>query len=178
MAGSGQSRRRFHTPALSVQLGILLPALLERSLEVRHSAWDRDHAGAGAQQRDRAAEGGARRAEREEREPIPPLFAALPAPRALVLLTPHFVRGYAISALRASSDHFVPNQVCGSVSGAPAREAGEAGANPARAPLFRSVAEQQLQRAVTALPSGATKVRVLPLRPFCIQPVDSDGLPW
>ena len=41
-----------------------------------------------------------------------------------------------------------------------------AGANPARAPIFRSVAEQQLRRAVTALPSGATKVRVLPLRPF------------
>jgi hypothetical protein len=28
----------------SVQLGILLPFFSERSLEVRHSAWDRDHA--------------------------------------------------------------------------------------------------------------------------------------
>ena len=51
-----------------------------------------------------------------------------------------------------------------------------AGANPARAPIFRSVAEQQLRRAVNALPLRATKVRVLPLRPICIQPVESNGL--
>ena len=37
-------RRRSHKPAFSVQLGILLPFFSERSLEVRHSAWDRDHA--------------------------------------------------------------------------------------------------------------------------------------
>lgn len=42
LAGSGQSRRRSHKPALSVQLGILLPS--ERSLAARHSAWDRDDA--------------------------------------------------------------------------------------------------------------------------------------
>ena len=36
------------------------------------------------------------------------------------------------------SDHFfVANQVCGSVSGAPAREAGEAGANPAHLTMLR-----------------------------------------
>lgn len=37
-------RRRSHKPTLPVQLGILLPTFSERSLEVRHSAWDRDHA--------------------------------------------------------------------------------------------------------------------------------------
>jgi hypothetical protein len=99
-------RRRSHKPTLPVQLGILLPFFSERSLEVRHSAWDRDHACAGAQQRDRAAAGGARRAESDEHEPIPPLFVALPAARAPALLTPRAARGYAISALRATSDHF------------------------------------------------------------------------
>jgi hypothetical protein len=123
-------RRRSHKPTLPVQLGILLPTFSERSLEVRYSAWDRDHACAGAQQRDRAAAGGAHRAESDEHESIPPLFVALPAARAPALLTPRAARGYAISALRATSDHFF-YQVCGSVSGAPAREAGEAGANPA-----------------------------------------------
>ncbi len=44
IAGSGQFRRRSHTPVLFVQLGILLPFFSERSLEVRHSAWDRGHA--------------------------------------------------------------------------------------------------------------------------------------
>src|SRR5215216_1278488 len=53
--------------------------LSERSLEVRHSAWDRDHACANPA--------------------APTIFSSI--------------------------------QVCGSVSGAPAREAGEAGANPA-----------------------------------------------
>jgi hypothetical protein len=37
---------------------------------------------------------------------------------------------------------------------------------PLEPPFFRSVAEQQLQRAVNAPPSRAAKVRVLPLRPF------------
>ena len=37
---------------------------------------------------------------------------------------------------------------------------------PLEPPVFRSVAEQQLQRAVNAPPSRAAKVRVLPLRPF------------
>ena len=82
------------------------PSFSERSLEVRLSVWGRAHACAGAQQRDRAAEGGARSAEREKRESITPLFAAPPASRAPVLLTPHYVRGFAISALRAPSDHF------------------------------------------------------------------------
>lgn len=73
-------RRRSHKPTLPVQLGILLPVFSERSLEVRHSAWDRDDA------------------------------CANPA---------------------APTNFVVAHQVCGSVSGAPACEAGEAGANPA-----------------------------------------------
>ena len=78
IAGSGESAAGLISRLFSVQLGILLPLFSERSLEVRHSAWDRDHA----------------------------------------------------CANPAAPTNFV-YQVCGSVSGAPAREAGEAGANPA-----------------------------------------------
>ena len=78
IAGSGESAAGLISRLFSVQLGILLPVFSERSLGVRHSAWDRDHA-----------------------------CANPAAPTNLVY------------------------QVCGSVSGAPAREAGEAGANPA-----------------------------------------------
>lgn len=106
IAGSGESAAGLISRLFSVQLGILLPFFSERSLEVRHSAWDRDHACAEAQKCDRAAGGGARRASREEREPIPPLFVALPALRAPALLTPRKARGCAIFALRATSDHF------------------------------------------------------------------------
>ena len=79
IAGSGESAAGLISRLFSVQLGILLPFFSERSLEVRHSAWDRDHA-----------------------------CANHAAPTISIL-----------------------HQVCGSVSGAPAREAGEAGANPA-----------------------------------------------
>lgn len=41
---------------------------------------------------------------------------------------------------------------------------------------FRSVAEQQMQRAVNATPSRATKVRVLPLRPAFAVRSDHAGL--
>src|SRR5690348_548789 len=75
IAGSGESAAGLISRLFSVQLGILLPIFSERSLEVRHSAWDRDHA------------------------------CANPAAPTIFY------------------------QVCGSVSGAPAREAGEAGAN-------------------------------------------------
>lgn len=77
IAGSGESAAGLISRLFSVQLGILLPFFSERSLEVRHSAWDRDHA----------------------------------------------------CANPAAPTNFY--QVCGSVSGAPAREAGEAGAIPA-----------------------------------------------
>jgi hypothetical protein len=103
-------------------VAVILHQFSERSLEARHSAWDRDQAGAGAQQRDRGAECAARRAERDEREPILPLFTAPPAMRAPAPLTPRFTRGCAISALRAPSDHF----------------------------LFRSVAQSAEHRVVTA----------------------------
>jgi hypothetical protein len=79
MAGSGESAAGLISRLFSVQLGILLPVFSERSLEVRHSAWDRDYA----------------------------------------------------CANPAAPTTFVPNQVCGSVSGAPACAAGEVGANPA-----------------------------------------------
>jgi hypothetical protein len=44
IAGSGESAAGLISRLFSVQLGILLPFFSERSLEVRHSAWDRDHA--------------------------------------------------------------------------------------------------------------------------------------
>lgn len=70
-------RRRSHKPAVFRATRNPAPTFSERSLEVRHSAWDRDHA----------------------------------------------------CANHAAPTNFF--QVCGSVSGAPAREAGEAGAIPA-----------------------------------------------
>ena len=82
IAGSGESAAGLISRLFSVQLGILLPFFSERSLEVRHSAWDRDHA------------------------------CANPAAPTIF-------------------------QVCGSVSGAPAREAGEAGATPAHLTIAR-----------------------------------------
>lgn len=131
----------------------------ECSLEARHSAWDRDHACAGAQQCDRAASGGARSAERDEREPITPLFAAPPASQAPALLTPREARGCAISALRASSDQFESTQVRGPVSGAPAREAGEAGATPAHLTSFSLVEmKQSNQPSVEGKSVGASPI--------------------
>ena len=131
MAGSGESAVGLISRHFPCNSGSCSQLFSERSLEVRHSAWDRDHACAGAQQRDGVAVGGVRGTERAERQPITPLFVALPAARAPAVIAPREARGYAISALRATSDQFLSNQVCGSVSGASAREAGEAGANPA-----------------------------------------------
>ena len=55
-----------------------------------------------------------------------------------------------------------------------------AGAIPARAPIFHpGVAEQQLRRAVNALPRRATEVQVLPPRPISFrQSVGSDVSQW
>ena len=94
-------------------------------------------AGAGAQQRDRAAGGGARRAEREEREPIPssrPFFARLELKRESAQ-PPRLNRGslyqcQVLGALPTTATILICPASVG--SDVPGLYPGEAGAHPAR----------------------------------------------
>ena len=89
-------RRRSHKPTFPVQLGILLPILSERSLEVRHSAWDRDHPCATERSDQGRPAGRAQGA--EQTEPIPRSFEAPPTARAPAQLQRRKIRRRVTSA--------------------------------------------------------------------------------